>query len=83
MRKLVMLIVGVGMLATASAHAAETTATVRSVNIRSDTITLSDGKAYVLPEGIEAESMKVGQRVKINFGQSNGKNRVSSLVKLK
>lgn len=83
MRKLMVLIVGFGMLATASAHAAETTGTVRGVNKKSDAITLSDGKVYVLPEGIEAESVKVGQRVKIEFSQRKGKNRASSLVNLK
>lgn len=83
MRKLTMLIVGVGIFATASAHAAETTATVRSVNTRLDSITLSDGKVYVLPEGTEAESVKAGQRVKVKFSQSKGKNRVSTLVKLR
>lgn len=83
MRKFVVLIVGVGMLATASAHAAETSGTVRKVNTKSDAITLSDGRVYVLPEGIEAESVKIGQRVKIEFTQSKGKNRVSSLVKQK
>lgn len=77
MRKPIMLIIGAGMLATASANAAE------SVNTRSDSITLSNGKVYVLPEGVEAESVKVGQRVKVKFNQSKGKNRVSSLVKLK
>ena len=83
MRKLLLIIVGVGMLAAASAHAAETSGTVRKVNTKSDAITLSDGRVYVLPEGIEAESVKIGQRVKIEFTQSKGKNRVSSLVRQK
>lgn len=81
--KIMVVVVSAGMFAAATAYAAETTGTVRSVNTKSDSITLSDGKVYVLPEGIEAESVKVGQRVKVKFSQSKGKNRVSSLIKLK
>ena len=66
-----------------AAYAAEITATVRSVDTKSDSITLSDGKVYVLPEGIEAESIKVGEKVKLTFTPSKGSNRVSSLAKAK
>lgn len=83
MHRLIVTIVGVGVLATASAYAAETSGTVRKVNTKSDAITLSDGRVYILPEGIEAESVQIGQRVKLKFNQSKGRNRVSSLVKLK
>jgi Protein of unknown function (DUF1344) len=71
------------LLAATNVQAAETMGTVRSVNTRSDSITLNDGKAYVLPEGIEAESVKVGEKVKIIFAENKGKNRASSLVKAK
>lgn len=83
MRKIMTLVVGFSAVAVGTAYAAETTGTVRGVNTKSDSITLSDGKAYVLPEGIEAESVKVGQRVKIKFTQSKGRSRVSSFVKQK
>lgn len=71
------------LVAATNAQAAETTGTVRSVNTKSDSITLSDGRTYILPEAIEAESVKVGERVKVTFTQSKGKNRASSLVKTK
>jgi len=71
------------LVAASNAQAAEITGTVRSVNTRSDSITLSDGKAYVLPEGIEAESVTVGETVKVQFTQRKGQNRASSLVKIK
>jgi hypothetical protein len=71
------------VIAATNAQAAETTGTVRSVNTKSDSITLSDGKVYMLPEGIEAESVKVGEKVKITFTSSHNRNRASSLVKVK
>ena len=83
MRKFLLAAATVGLIAATNAYAAETTGTVRSVNTKSDSITLSDGKVYVLPEGIEAESIKVGERVKITFSQSKGKNRASAVEKAK
>ncbi len=71
------------LLAATNVQAAETMGTVRSVNTKSDSIALNDGKAYVLPEGIEAESVKVGEKVKITFATNKGENRASSLVKTK
>ena len=83
MRKLLLAATGMGLLLATSAQAAETTGIVRSVTTKSDSITLDDGKVYVLPEGIEAESVKAGERVKIIYSQGKGKNQVSSLTKLK
>jgi Protein of unknown function (DUF1344) len=71
------------LIAATNTYAAEAAGTVRSVNTRSDSITLSDGKVYTLPEGVEAESVKVGEKVKITFTSSHNKNQVSSLVKVK
>ena len=53
-----LLATAIAAVAATNAQAAETTGTVRSVNKRSDSITLSDGTTYSLPEGIEAESVK-------------------------
>ena len=53
-----LLATAIAAVAATNAQAAETTGTVRSVNTRSDSITLSDGTTYSLPEGIEAESVK-------------------------
>jgi len=78
-----LLATAIALAAATNAQAAETTGTVRSVNTRSDSITLSDGKAYSLPEGIEAESVKVGEKVRIKFTSRHNQNRASSLVKAK
>ena len=84
MRKLIVVTATVAtLIAATNAQAAEMTGTVSSVNTKTDSITLNDGKAYVLPEGIEAESVKVGENVKVTFTQSKGQNRASALIKTK
>jgi hypothetical protein len=83
MRKILVPAIGAALFASTTAHAAETTGAVRSVNTKADSITMSDGKVYVLPEGIEAESVKVGEKVKITFTSSHNQNRASALVKAK
>ena len=83
MRKLLMAAIGAALFAATNAHAAETTGTVRSVNTKADSITMSDGKVYALPEGIEAESVRVGEKVKITFTSSHNQNRASALTKAK
>lgn len=82
MRKF-LLATAIAAVAATNAQAAETTGTVRSVNTRSDSVTLSDGTTYSLPEGIEAESVKVGEKVRIKFTSSHNQNRASSLIKAK
>jgi opacity protein-like surface antigen len=66
-----------------NAHAAQVTGTIQSVNVKSDSVTLSDGRVYMLPEGIEAESVRVGDKVEITFTAIKGGNRASALVKSK
>jgi hypothetical protein len=83
MRRFVLTAAAAALILATNAQAAETTGTVVAVNTKSDSITLSDGKVYTLPEGIEAESLKVGDKVKVTFTQSKGRNRASSLVKAK
>ena len=78
-----LLATAIAAVAATNAQAAETTGTVRSVNTRSDSVTLSDGTTYSLPEGIETESVKVGEKVRIKFSSSHNQNRASSLVKAK
>jgi uncharacterized membrane protein len=64
----------VAFLATASvALAATDIGTVKSVNSKGDAITLDDGKVFVLAEGTEAESVKVGSKVMVTFSEKAGK----------
>lgn len=78
-----LLATAITVVAATNAQAAEITGTVRSVNTKSDSVTLSDGKTYSLPEGIEAEAVKVGEKVRINFTSNHNQNRASSLTRTK
>lgn len=63
----------------AGAYAREATGTIKSVNKKADAITLSDGKTYKLPEGIEAETLTPGEKVHITYSTSAGKTLVTNI----
>ena len=52
---------------------------IKSVDSKNDAITLVDGGVYTLTEGFEAETFKVGEKVKIVFETKNGKMMASSV----
>jgi hypothetical protein len=49
------------------AFAAATTGTIKAINRAKDSITLVDGTVFRLPEGIEAESLKAGEKVMVTY----------------
>jgi Protein of unknown function (DUF1344) len=74
MRAFVFSTTAFAFLAAASlALAATDIGRVKSVNSKGDAITLDDGKVFVLAEGTEAESVKVGSKVKVTFSLKSGK----------
>ncbi|MDN5927072.1 MAG: DUF1344 domain-containing protein [Hyphomicrobiales bacterium] len=80
MKKSAIALAAVVALATSGAAFAKTvTSTVKSVNKSGDSITLSDGKKLTLPEGIEAETLSVGERVMVTYSAKGGKLTVSSI----
>lgn len=65
------------------AFAKATTGTITSVDKNGDSITLSDGQTFTLPEGIEAETLKVGEKVSVTYTTKAGKLAVSSIHQAK
>ncbi|TGR73175.1 DUF1344 domain-containing protein, partial [Mesorhizobium sp. M2D.F.Ca.ET.223.01.1.1] len=65
------------------AYAKATTGTIASIDKKGDSITLSDGKTFSLPEGVEAETLKVGEKVKITYSTNAGKLAASSVQSAK
>lgn len=55
------------------AAAAESQGTIKSVDPKRDSITLSDGKTFILSEGVEAETLKAGEKVMITYSTAAGK----------
>ncbi len=69
-------IIAIGLImaaSTATAVAAEMTDTVKAIDKKHDSITLSDGKTLALPEGIEAETLKVGEKIAVVYSSKGGK----------
>ena len=74
MRVFMLSLTTIAFLATAPVVLAATdVGLVKSVNSKGDAITLDDGKVFVLAEGTEAESVKVGSKVKVTFSVKSGK----------
>ncbi|WP_421445923.1 DUF1344 domain-containing protein [Agrobacterium tumefaciens] len=63
-----------------AAFAAQTSGTITAISKNADMITLSDGKTYVLPEGIEDTKLRVGEKVQLTYADKGGKAVVSHLV---
>jgi hypothetical protein len=82
MRRLFLVLVGT-LIFCSPVLAATATGTVKSISTKDDAITLSDGKTYGLPEGIEAEDLKVGQKVQVTYSKANGKIKVLAVHVLK
>lgn len=62
------------------AFAKAVTGTIANVDKNGDAITLSDGKTFALPEGIEAETLKVGAKVVVTYTTTKaGKLKLSSV----
>ncbi|MBY2967798.1 DUF1344 domain-containing protein [Rhizobium leguminosarum] len=68
---------------TGTAFAAQTSGTITAISKKADTITLSDGKNYTLPEGIEDTNLRVGEKVQLTFAIKGGKAVVSDLTREK
>jgi hypothetical protein len=62
------------------AFAKDMTGTITAIDKKGDAITLSDGQTLKLPEGIEAETLTVGEQVRITFtAGTSGKIHVSHI----
>ncbi|UCI10575.1 DUF1344 domain-containing protein [Mesorhizobium sp. B1-1-8] len=61
------------------AYAKAAAGTIASIDKKGDSITMSDGKTFTLPEGIEAETLKVGEKVTVTYSTNAGKLAASSI----
>ncbi len=70
MKKFVaMLVASVAMVATA--YAGEIEGVVKTFDAASKTVTLEDGSAYVLAEGVAADTIVAGAKVKVMFDDTS------------
>ncbi|TPM25134.1 DUF1344 domain-containing protein [Mesorhizobium sp. B2-3-4] len=62
-----------------AAFARTVTSTIASVDAKGDAITLADGKTLSLPENIEVETLKAGEKVIVTYSTKSGKSLVSGI----
>jgi len=75
MNKLVTAATAAALLAASSfaAFAAEVTGAITSVDATAGTVTLDDGRVYVLPADFDLASLQAGAQVKIIYEEVDGK----------
>jgi S-adenosylmethionine:tRNA-ribosyltransferase-isomerase (queuine synthetase) len=83
MKRSVIVAAGALAIATATgAFAKDVSATIKSINTKTDSVTLDNGATVTLPEGIEAETLTVGEHVAISYTtNASGKSVVSVIHK--
>ena len=64
----------VALTVTTYAYAADATGAIRAIDAKARTITLADGKVYVLPKTFDPAKLKVGQTIKVTFSVQTGQN---------
>ncbi|ORE92791.1 DUF1344 domain-containing protein [Aurantimonas sp. 22II-16-19i] len=64
----------------ASAKAHEATGRIKSVDAAARTLTLADGKTFVLPADVTASAVKTGEHVRVSY-LMNGKTRSATSVR--
>lgn len=69
----------VALASATGAYAKAASGTIASVDKKGDSFTLSDGKTFALPENIEVETLKVGEKVKVTYSTKAGKLEASAV----
>ncbi|MFS8116280.1 DUF1344 domain-containing protein [Rhizobium jaguaris] len=68
------------IVSSTGAFAKAITDTIRSVDRKGDSITLMNGRVFKLPEKIEVERFKAGEKVRVNYSTTKaGRTTVSSI----
>jgi hypothetical protein len=66
--------------ATAAAFAADTTGTIKTINMKKDMVTLSNGTTYTAAKGVSLANLKVGEKVAVTYSEK-GKSMEATAIK--
>ena len=83
MKHLMIAATAAGLLAASSlaALAAEASGAIASVDTAAGTVTLDSGQTFILPSGLDAASLQVGENVTITYEESaDGKMQASNVA---
>jgi hypothetical protein len=61
------------------ALAADTTGTIKSLDMSKDMVTLDNGSSYMAPKSVNLSGFKVGQKVMINYAKAGDKMDITSM----
>ncbi|MGB8315029.1 MAG: DUF1344 domain-containing protein [Aestuariivirga sp.] len=76
MRKSLILAASLGtMIISSAAFAAaqNDTGAIKSIDAKANSITLADGKTFILPKGFKLETLKAGEKVVVAYEVKSGK----------
>ncbi|AYG69707.1 MULTISPECIES: DUF1344 domain-containing protein [unclassified Rhizobium] len=83
-KSLAVAVIAASTLTAGMALARDETGTITNIDVKADQITLSTGTTIKLPENIEAESFKVGEKVAVRYAvQKSGVPRASKVTPAK
>ena len=68
------LALSVGFSGAVFAATAPAVGAIKAIDAKNDSITLVDGKTYMLPKGFKLNTLKVGEKVSVKWELQNGKN---------
>ncbi len=80
MRILVSAVAATAILGATAAFAAGTTGVIKSIDLKKDMFTLSNGMTYTAAKGVDLASVKVGEKVAVTYAQQ-GKAMEATAVK--
>ena len=66
--------------AATAAFAADATGVVKSIDMKTDMVTLSNGTTYTAAKGVSLANVKVGEKVAVTYSQ-NGKTMEATMIK--
>ena len=61
------------------ALAAEASGTIKTLDVATHTVTLSNGSSYMAPKTVDLAKFKVGEKVSVNYTKSNNKMDITSM----
>ncbi|MEZ2132587.1 MULTISPECIES: DUF1344 domain-containing protein [unclassified Sinorhizobium] len=68
------------LLAATAAFAASATGSIKSVDLKTHAVTLSDGQRFMFPAHMDLSKLRVGEKVTITYGTKAGKHEASKIV---
>ena len=77
------IMIALGAGSAAMAAETTTTGTIKSVDMKAHSVTLSDGMVYMLPKGTHEKSLKIGEKVAVVWDLKGNAHEASKITKIK